>query len=113
VDLFRDILVFLHLVGYASLFGGAFVQLRDRVKVVNHAMLDGALVQVVSGLLLVGVIEGMDDPLNRTKIGVKLAVGLVVALLCWVNRAKERVPSGLFNGIMLLTLLNVGIAVFW
>jgi hypothetical protein len=113
VDLFRDILVFLHLVGYASLFGGAFVQLRDRVKVVNHAMLDGALLQVVSGLLLVGVIEGMDDPLNRTKIGVKLAVGLVVALLCWVNRAKERVPSGLFNGIMLLTLVNVGIAVFW
>ena len=113
MDLFRDILVFLHLVGYASLFGGAFVQLRDRVKVVNHAMLDGALLQVVSGLLLVGVIEGMDDPLNRTKIGVKLAVGLVVALLCWVNRAKEHVPGGLFNGIMLLTLINVGIAVFW
>jgi hypothetical protein len=113
VDFVRDVLLFIHLVGFASLFGGAFVQVRDEVKVVNSAMLHGALTQVVTGLLLVGVIEGQDDPIDNTKVAVKLAVALVVAVLCWVNRRKESLPNGLFLGVSLLTLLNAGIAVFW
>jgi hypothetical protein len=113
VDLLRDVLLFIHLIGFASLFGGAFVQIRDEVKVVNSAMLHGALIQVVSGLLLVGVIESEDEPIDHTKVGVKLAVALVIAVLCWVNRRKEAVPNGLFWGVALLTLVNAGIAVFW
>ncbi len=113
MDLARDILLFIHLVGFAALFGGAFVQIRDDVKVVNSAMLHGALLQVLSGLLLVGVIEGQDERLDQTKLAVKLAVALVVAVLCWLNRRKEGVPSGLFGALMLLTVANAGIAVFW
>jgi hypothetical protein len=113
VDFVRDVLLFLHLVGFAALFGGAFVQFRDDVKVVNSAMLHGVLTQLVTGLLLVGVIEGQDDPIDRTKISVKLAVVLVITVLCWVNRRKDSLPNGLFWGVALLTLLNAGIAVFW
>jgi hypothetical protein len=113
VDLVRHALLFVHLVGFAMLLGGALVQLRQRDHVINHSMLYGALIQVVSGLLLVGVIEGQDDELNHTKIGVKLGVALVVAVLCWVNRRKDVVPPGLFMGIVVLTLVNVGVAVFW
>jgi hypothetical protein len=109
----RDALLLLHLVGFAALFGGAFVQLRDDVKVVNSAMLHGALTQVVSGLLLVGVIEGAGDDIDSVKIGVKLAVALVVGVLCWVNRRKEAVPHGLFWAVALLTLANAAVAVFW
>lgn len=113
MDFLRDVLLFLHLIGFASLFGGAFVQLRDEVKVVNSAMLHGALIQVVTGLLLVGVIESQDDPIDHTKIAVKLGVALVIAVLCWVNRRKESVPAGLFFGIAALTLVDAGVAVFW
>jgi hypothetical protein len=113
VDFGRDVLLFIHLIGFAALFGGAIVQVRDDVKVINAAMLYGALTQVITGLLLVGVIEGLDEDLNHAKVGVKLAVALVVALLCWVNRRKDQVPHGLFYVIMLLTAANAGIAVFW
>ncbi len=113
MDLVRDALLLLHLVGFAALFGGAFVQVRDDVKVVNSAMLHGALIQIVSGLLLVGVIEGAGDDINSGKIGVKLAVALVVAVLCWVNRRKEAVPHGLFWVVTALTLGNAAIAVLW
>lgn len=113
MDLLRNLLVFIHLLGFASLFGGAFVQVRDDVKVVNAAMLYGALVQVLSGLLLVGVIEGQDSPVDNVKVAVKLAVALVIAVLCWVNRRKEGIPGGLFGAIWLLTTANVGVAVFW
>jgi hypothetical protein len=106
-------LLVVHLLGMAALFGGALVQARDTVKAVNSAMLYGALVQVASGILLVGVLEGRDEPVDHPKIGVKLAVALVVAVLCWVNRRKQQVPDGVFFGILGLTFVNVVIAVSW
>lgn len=113
MDLVRNLLLFIHLLGLASLFGGAVVQIRDDVKVVNAAMLYGALIQVLSGLLLVGVIEGQDETLDQVKVSVKLAVALIIAVLCWVNRRKEGIPGGLFALLVLLTVGNVGVAVFW
>jgi hypothetical protein len=113
VEILRDVALFLHLVGFGALFGGEFVQLRDADKVVNSAMLHGVLTSVLSGLLLVGVIEGLDEPVDHVKIAVKFGVALVIAVLCWVNRARDRVPNGLFYFIVLLTVANVAIAVFW
>jgi hypothetical protein len=110
MDVAGKILLTVHLLGFGALFGGALVQVRDRVKVVNAAILYGAMAQVVSGVLLVGVLEGEDKLVDHTKVGVKLAVALVIAVLCWANRAKLRVPTGLFNAILLLTVANVVIA---
>ncbi|MBA2574751.1 MAG: hypothetical protein H0V02_08210 [Nocardioidaceae bacterium] len=113
METLRDALLFVHLIGFGALFGGAFVQFRDEMRVVNAAMLYGALTQVLSGILSVGVIEGNDEEINHTKIAVKFSIGLVVALLCWVNRRKLDLPHGLFWGILALTVTNVGLAVFW
>lgn len=106
-------LLVLHLLGMAALFGGAFVQVQDRVKVVNASMLYGAIAQVVTGILLVGVLEGRDEPVDHAKIAAKLAVALVIGLLCWANRSKSKVPDGVFFGIVVLTIVNVCVAVFW
>jgi hypothetical protein len=113
VRLARDILVFVHLVGFAALLGGALVQLGDRVKVVNAAMLRGALTVVVSGIALVGVLEALDESVDRSKVVAKFAVALVIGLLCWVNRSRSRVPRGLFGAIVLLTLGDLAISVPW
>jgi len=113
METLQDVLLVIHLIGFAALFGGAFVQIRDEVVVVNAAMLHGALTQVVSGILLVGVMEGRDDvEVDHTKVAIKFAIGLVIAVLCWVNRRKDSVPRGLFFSIMGLTLANVCVAVF-
>jgi hypothetical protein len=114
MDLPEALLVLGHLLGLAAVCGGALVQIRAAERVVNHAMLDGVLLQIVSGVLLVGVLENDDSvELNTAKIEVKFAVALVVALLCWTNRRKPTIPDGLFVGIVGLTLANVGVAVFW
>jgi hypothetical protein len=113
VKLARDVLVFLHLVGFAALLGGAVVQVGDAVKVVNRAMLWGVFAMVLTGIGLVGVLEGLDETVDRPKIAVKFAIALAIALLCWANRARSRVPRGLFNAIVLLVLVDLGVAVFW
>jgi len=113
MDFVHNLLLFVHLLGMASLFGGAFVQVKGPDRVVNNAMLHGALTQVVTGLLLVGVLESGDDPVNHAKVGVKFALGVVLALLVFVNRRKTDIPGGLYFGLLGLTTLTVGVAVFW
>jgi len=113
MELLRDVLVFFHFIGLAALFGGLFVQLKADTRVVNNAVLHGVLTQIVTGLLLVGVLEGMEPEVDHAKVGVKLVVALVIAVLVFVNRRKQSIPNGLFFGLMGLTALNVGVAVFW
>lgn len=113
MEILRDILVFLHFIGLAALFGGLFVQIKSDPRIVNNAVIHGVLTQLVTGLLLVGVLEGMDDEVNNAKIGVKLLVTLVIAVLAFANRKKTSVPGGLFFGLLGLTVLNIAVAVFW
>lgn len=113
MEILRDILVFLHFIGLAALFGGLFVQVKSDPRVVNNAMLHGILTQLVTGLLLVGVAEGRDVEVDNTKIAVKFVVALVIAVLVIANRKKPVLPGGLFFGLIGLTALNIAVAVFW
>jgi hypothetical protein len=109
----RLVLLFIHILGFSALLGGLLVQARSPEKVVNSLMRDGIGTAFVAGLLLVGVLEADDDPVNHAKVGVKFAVGLVILVLVMANVRKERIPQGLWVGLLLLTLTNIAVAVFW
>jgi peptidoglycan/LPS O-acetylase OafA/YrhL len=113
METLEHVVVVVHLLGWAALFGGMVVQLREPTKVVNPAMRDGIGTAFVAGLLVVGLLEAGDEPVNHAKVAVKFTVGLVVLVLVMANLRKERLPDGLFYGILALTVLNVGVAVLW
>jgi hypothetical protein len=113
MDLIRQILLVVHLLGFAALAGGMFVQLGASDRRVNGAMRDGAGTAFLAGLGLVGVLEAGDGEVNHAKVGVKFAIGLVVLVLVMANLRKERISARLFFGIFALVLVNVGVAVFW
>ncbi|WP_435743470.1 hypothetical protein [Nocardioides sp. SYSU DS0663] len=113
MDTVRLILLFVHILGFAALLGGLLVQAREPFKQVNAAMRDGAGTAVLAGLALVGVLEAGDGDLNHAKIGAKLVVGLVILALVMANIRKERIPQGLWAGLLVLTVLNIALAVFW
>ena len=111
-----NLLVVLHFIGLASLLGGFLVQMRSVEKGVNPAMVHGALTQLVTGLLMVGIVEmGLveDEPLNMAKIGTKLVVVLIITVLAFVGRKRPLPQTGIWGAIGALTLLNVVLAVFW
>ena len=58
-------------------------------------MVHGALLQLVTGVVLVGLHEAGagDDDVNNAKIGVKLLVTLVVVGLAWVTAAGPQRPG--------------------
>jgi hypothetical protein len=113
MDLAHDVLVFLHFIGLASLFGGLFVQLKGDPRVINNAVLHGILTQVVTGLALVGLAEADDADVDHAKVGVKLVVALVILGLVLVNRKKTALQNGVFFSLLGLTVLNIAVAVFW
>ena len=116
MNFLHDVLTLLHLVGFAALFGGFFTQLKSKAPVVNAAMLHGALTQLVTGVLLVGLASGVKDDdftVDNTKIAVKLVVVLVITGLVFAYRKRPAISRGMFFGIGVLTLLNAIIAVFW
>jgi hypothetical protein len=113
MELAHDVLVFIHLLGMGALFGGAFVQVKGPERAVNNAMFHGVLTQVISGLLLVGVLEATEEPVNNAKIAVKFGLAVVIAVLIFVNRKKPALPNGLYFGLLGLTVATIGVAVFW
>lgn len=108
----------LHLIGFAALFGGILVQLRSVEPEINAAMLHGAYVQLITGVVLavlveVGPDQVSDDPVNEVKLGVKLLLTLVIAVLVIINRRFASIPRGLLALIGCLTLGTAVIAVLW
>jgi len=115
VETVYDLVVVVHFLGLASLIGGWLVQMRARgERRIVPAMVQGALTQLVTGLLIVGLGEGvLDREYDYAKIATKLVVTAVVLLLTWVNRRKEVIPDGVYFIIGGLSILNVALAVLW
>jgi TRAP-type mannitol/chloroaromatic compound transport system permease large subunit len=119
--LLKDLLVVLHFIGLAALFGGFILQikaLRNKAAEILPAMVHGAWTMFITGLLLVGareweIILGAGRELDNTKIAVKTLVALFVLILVVINRKKKPTSSAALGAIGGLTLLNIVLAVFW
>ena len=113
MSLLYDLFVVVHLLGMAAIVGGWMVAVR-RPKVLP-AMVYGAGAQLLSGLVLVGLAESgaVDVEVDNTKIGVKLLVALVVAVLAFRYRRKASVSRATLHAIGGLATLNVVVAVLW
>ena len=113
MDFAYNLILILHFIGLASLVGGFLVQMRSADKGVNPAMWHGALTQLVTGVLLVGLAEMQDEDVDHTKIAVKLTIALVVTVLAFLGRKKPLPQTGLWGAIGALSIANVVIAVLW
>ena len=115
MEFIYSLVVILHFIGLASVVGGFIVQISSSEKGVNAAMFHGALTQLVTGLILVGMVEGgaVDEEINMTKISVKLAIVLVVTVLAFMGRKKTPPQVALWVAIGALSIANIFIAVLW
>ena len=120
MDFVYNLILILHFIGLASVVGGFLVQMRSSQKGVNPAMLHGALTQLVTGLLLVGLPEmGVASPYDgweswdHTKIAVKLVITIIITVLAFVGRRKPLPQTGLWGAIGVLSIANIVIAVLW
>lgn len=116
MDVLLHIFVGLHIIGIASLLGGFLTQMKAMGAGTARfvpAMLHGALTMLVTGVVLVGLNQAQDYAVDNMKIGVKLALLIVILGLVYVKRDEEKVDKGVFGLVGLLTVANIFIAVLW
>ncbi|AIA05428.1 hypothetical protein DC74_4956 [Streptomyces noursei] len=116
MDVVINVFVALHIIGIASLLGGFLTQMKAMGAGTARfvpAMLHGALTMLVTGIVLVGLNQMQDHSLNNIKIGIKMAVLVVILALVYVKRDEEKLPKPLFGAVGGLTMLNIFIAVLW
>ena len=116
MDVLIHLFVGLHIIGIASLLGGFLTQMKamgEGTARFTPAMLHGALTMLVTGVALVGLNEAQDHSVNHMKIGVKLALLIVILGLVYVKRDEGKVDKGMFGLVGLLTTANIFIAVLW
>ena len=114
MDIVFNIVLILHFIGLAGIIGGWLATIK--APHVNKAILHGAILQVVTGLLLVGLREMDDVDVNHMKIGIKLVIAVAILVVAILGVRKEARAQGttatLAHVAGALGIVNVAIAVF-
>lgn len=119
----RQFLLVAHFLGLAAVLGAFLFQLKRKTGFEFRVMLIGAIVQLVTGLLLVGVRQVSDLGVDNAKVAVKLLVTIVVlvAVLVAQSRQKRGLAAGTTDHGSLpwlhiagvSAIANVFVAVLW
>ncbi len=116
MDVLINVFVALHIIGIASLLGGFLTQMKAMSQGsarFSPAMLHGALTMLITGVALVGLNQADDQSVNNLKIGIKLAVLVVILGLVYVKRDEDKVDKAVFGAVGGLTVANIFIATLW
>lgn len=91
MEILREILLTLHLIGMAIIVGGYFAVIRSPRVV--PGMLHAAYLQLITGLLLLGLAEMGDGEVNHVKIGIKLVIAILVTVFAFIGNKKQKAFS--------------------
>jgi len=116
MEILRHVVVLIHLVGFAVLFGAWVVEAFGRRRF-TRIMDWGLAIAGVAGLILAAP-WGIDGSLNYVKIGTKLVILVIIGAVLGIGRARQRrtgdaPPAALFWTAGVLTLANAAIALIW
>jgi hypothetical protein len=117
MELVNESLVLIHLAGMAVLVGVFLTGMRKKSDYPFTAMMWAAIVQLVTGTLLVGIGYALGDAPDNAKITVKAILAtavLIAAILGRKHQAKgESKLQPFFHAAGGLATLNLVIAVLW
>lgn len=116
METLRHVVLFIHLIGFAVLFGAWAAQAFGGTRRITRIMDYGLLIAGLAGLSLAAP-WGLDHDLNYVKVGTKLVILVVIGALLGIGSARQKrgdaLPSAVFWLVGILTALNAAIGVIW
>ncbi|MGV9977186.1 hypothetical protein ACWDUH_05880 [Micromonospora wenchangensis] len=112
MEALRLVLLYVHLIGFALLLGGAVAQYVSGRLRINAAMLWGSVIQLLTGVGLSAPLRDGDEP-APAKLVTKLVLALLIFVMVFFSRRRAQVARGHFLAIIGLTLVTAAVAVFW
>ena len=92
MEILKNVVLALHIIGVASLLGGILVQI-SAIKLgktrILPAILHGAWTMLITGVILVGLQYPLGHEVNNVKITVKLVILAAILVVALVNRKRE------------------------
>ncbi len=115
METLRHVVLFVHLIGFAVLFGAWAVQAFGGKREITRLMNVGLAIALVAGLALSAPWGGFE--MNGPKIITKLVILVIIGALLGIGSARQKrgdtVAPALFWGVGVLTAANAAIAVIW
>lgn len=116
MELLRNVVVLLHLIGFAVLFGAWVAEAAARRFRFTTVMNYGILISFLTGVALAAPWPG--EAVNYPKVGIKLVILLVIGALLGIGLARQRrseepVARPMFAAVGVLALLAAAIGVLW
>ncbi|MDT0156563.1 Fe-S protein [Microbacterium sp. ARD32] len=113
-----QIAVFVHIIGFALLFGAWAAQAFGGKKQLTGLMNWGLGLALIAGLAFAAPIWGWEPGMSfYLKITVKLVVLLIIGAFIGIGVARQKrdeaTPAVIFWGVGVLTLLNAALGLFW
>lgn len=110
------IFIAIHILSMAAIVGAWFVNFKN--PTVTKSQWWGAIFMIISGLVLFGLAEmGGIDGAERTKLVIKLILGVIVFISALLGRRKvnrgEEVPTGLAHATGGTGLIAALVATLW
>jgi hypothetical protein len=117
VELLRNVVVLLHIIGFAVTFGAWAAEAAAKRFRTSRVMDYGILISLLTGLALSAPWPAGIE-LNYPKIAVKLVILVALGGLLGMGNARQRrtgdpVPRPLFIAVGLLAFVAAAIAVLW
>jgi hypothetical protein len=111
MDIIKHIFVLVHFLGLAALIGGAFVQWNTATKQASPTMVWGARMQLITGIILLALVETTEQNVQHIKFAVKLIVNVIVVGV--LESSRKNLSNTAFQTATGLSILNVAVALFW
>jgi hypothetical protein len=104
-----------YLIHILSVIGILFLllsQWNKSPRKLNPGVLHAGLTALLAGIVMVGLHDSVkpDEPLNHTKVGIKLLVLIVILALGYKNVKKPELSKNVWLTMTGLTVLNIIIA---
>lgn len=117
MELLKESLVVVHLAGMSVLVGAFILYMKRKSDFPFTAMMWAAIVQLLTGTLLVGLNYALDESVDNGKIGVKMLFALGALIAAIIGRARQAKGESklqpFFHTAGGLALINLVIAVLW
>ena len=111
MDILNKVLLILHHVGFAALFGSVFFQLKPMFRGEGRmvqGMLHGGLTALVTGIIMMFTVPGV----NHVVVSIKLLLLVLALVLVLMYIKKPKAPTWALAGVGVLSLINIAMAVF-
>jgi hypothetical protein len=108
----NTVVYLIHILSVIGILTLLLLQWNKNPRRLNPGVLHAGLTALLAGIVMVGLHNSVkpDEPLNHTKVGIKLLVLIVILALGYKNVKKPELSKSVWLAMTGLTLLNIIIA---